>query len=61
MYRIWQRLRRPMLNDVLGSLGRGYWGATRGRGAVDCAWVLAARSEADVASHRFSVLVVADY
>eukprot|EP00959_Pyramimonas_sp_CCMP1952_P004842 101499-Pyramimonas_sp.AAC.1 len=45
----------------MGTLDRGYWGATRGRSAVDCAWAHAARSEAATVNHRFSVLVVADY
>eukprot|EP00959_Pyramimonas_sp_CCMP1952_P334196 6999207-Pyramimonas_sp.AAC.1 len=61
MHRIWQRLRRPTLSEVMGTLDRGYWGATLGRSAVDFAWALAARSEADTANHRFSVLVVADF
>eukprot|EP00959_Pyramimonas_sp_CCMP1952_P061732 1289922-Pyramimonas_sp.AAC.1 len=31
MYRIWQRLRRPMLGALMEEVERGYWGASRGR------------------------------
>eukprot|EP00959_Pyramimonas_sp_CCMP1952_P205470 4296886-Pyramimonas_sp.AAC.1 len=61
MYRIWQRLRRPMLGALLEEVERGYWGASRGRSSVDCARSQAVREEADAASNRFSVLPSADY
>eukprot|EP00959_Pyramimonas_sp_CCMP1952_P415688 8709848-Pyramimonas_sp.AAC.1 len=47
MHRIWQRARRWMISGIAESLGRKFWGAGTGRSATDCAWLQAARTEAD--------------
>eukprot|EP00959_Pyramimonas_sp_CCMP1952_P076458 1597664-Pyramimonas_sp.AAC.1 len=51
IYRVWQRARKPMVAHMHDALDRRYWGASRGRSATDCAWLQAARSESNQASH----------
>eukprot|EP00959_Pyramimonas_sp_CCMP1952_P248944 5203996-Pyramimonas_sp.AAC.1 len=41
MYRIWQRARRAIVQRMHNTLDRGYWGACKGRSAIDCAWAQA--------------------
>ena len=61
VYRVWQRARRPVLADLQAGLSRSYWGAGRGRSAIDCAWLQAAEAEADMEEARFGVTMIADY
>eukprot|EP00959_Pyramimonas_sp_CCMP1952_P205847 4304740-Pyramimonas_sp.AAC.1 len=35
LYRIWQRMRRPVLRELQEQIDRPYWGAARGRSSFD--------------------------
>ena len=61
MYRVWQRARRTMVSHIRDAIDRRYWGCSKGRSAVDCAWLQAARSESNQAAHKHGVLIVADW
>ena len=61
LYRIWRRLRRPVLRELQQQIGRPYWGAARGRSSVDCAWLQAAEGEADKQSDYHGAIAVADF
>eukprot|EP00959_Pyramimonas_sp_CCMP1952_P251901 5263119-Pyramimonas_sp.AAC.1 len=43
------------------ALDRPHWGAGRGRSALDCAWIQAAGAEADSATARHGVSIIADH
>eukprot|EP00959_Pyramimonas_sp_CCMP1952_P216392 4525806-Pyramimonas_sp.AAC.1 len=45
------------MNDALA---RKYWGASKGRSAIDCAWLLAASTGSDHGSHKHGVATVVD-
>eukprot|EP00959_Pyramimonas_sp_CCMP1952_P215119 4501314-Pyramimonas_sp.AAC.1 len=61
MYRIWHRARRRMISGIAEPLERKFWGAGKGRSAIDCAWLQAARSEADRADNLRSWMWVIDW
>ena len=61
LYRIWQRMRRPVLRELQEKTDRPYWGAARGRSSVDCAWLQAAEGEADSKQAYHGALAVADF
>eukprot|EP00959_Pyramimonas_sp_CCMP1952_P252117 5267862-Pyramimonas_sp.AAC.1 len=50
-----------MVSGVIDSLDRKFWGASRGRSAIDCAWLQAARAEANQADSLHSALWVIDW
>eukprot|EP00959_Pyramimonas_sp_CCMP1952_P116365 2432461-Pyramimonas_sp.AAC.1 len=56
MRRIWQRARRSMVSGAIDSLDRKFWGASRGRSAIDCARLQAVRAEANQAEALHSAL-----
>eukprot|EP00959_Pyramimonas_sp_CCMP1952_P187132 3913070-Pyramimonas_sp.AAC.1 len=60
-YRIWQRMRRPVLRELQGQIDRPCWGAARGRSSVDCAWLQAAEGEADSKQPQRGALAVASF
>eukprot|EP00959_Pyramimonas_sp_CCMP1952_P152876 3198414-Pyramimonas_sp.AAC.1 len=60
-YRVWQRARRPELNDLQKHIERKYWGASSGKSAIDSAWLLAAKTEASRMQCRHTATLIADY
>eukprot|EP00959_Pyramimonas_sp_CCMP1952_P072432 1512985-Pyramimonas_sp.AAC.1 len=52
MYRARQRARKPTVAHMHADLDRRYWGASKGRSAVDCARLQAARSESSQVAHK---------
>eukprot|EP00959_Pyramimonas_sp_CCMP1952_P279643 5846752-Pyramimonas_sp.AAC.1 len=59
-YRIWQGARRWMVSCISPQPSRGFWGAAKGRSALGCASLQAARADSDRARQRNHLMWVID-
>eukprot|EP00959_Pyramimonas_sp_CCMP1952_P451515 9453465-Pyramimonas_sp.AAC.1 len=60
-HRVKQCMRKPALLQLQQPLWQPCWGATKNRGAIDSAWILAADAGQNAARGRHAITIIADY